>query len=55
MSEDTSFAGLFLTKSEGKQQVCFLKTSATSFYNNTYKNSLNSDVIFFVLYFTVGD
>ena len=25
-----------------------LKTSATSFYNNAYKNSLNSDSIFFV-------
>ena len=47
-SEDTSFPGLFFTKSEGKQQVCYLKTSATSFYNNVYKNSLNSDAIFFV-------
>ena len=24
-SEDTSFPGLFFTKSEGKQQVCYLK------------------------------
>ena len=27
----------FFTKSEGKQQVCYLNTSATSFYNNAYK------------------
>ena len=36
MSEDTSFPGLFFTKSEGKQ-ACYLKTSATSFYDKTYK------------------
>ena len=28
------FPGLVFTKSEGKQQVCYLKTSATSFYDN---------------------
>ena len=48
MSEDTSFPGLFFTKSEGKQQVCYLNTSTTSFYNNAYKNSLNSVAMFFV-------
>ena len=42
-SEDTCFPGLFFTKSKSKQQVCYLKTSSTSFYNNAYKNSLNSD------------
>ena len=42
-SEDTSFPGLFFTKSEGKQQVCYLKSSATSFYDNANKNSLNSN------------
>ena len=26
-----------------KRQVCYLKTSSTSLYNNAYKNSLNSD------------
>ena len=36
------------SKSEDKQQVCYLKTSATSFYNNAYKNSLNSDAMFSV-------
>ena len=35
MSEDTSFPGLFFAKSEGKQQACYLKTSATSFYDKT--------------------
>ena len=45
MSEDTSFPGLLFTKSEGKQQVCYLNTSATSFYDNAYKNSLNGDAI----------
>ena len=39
-SEDTSFPGLFFTKSEGKQQVCYLKTSATIAYNNAYKKFL---------------
>ena len=48
MSEDTSFPRLFFTKSEGKQQACYLKTSATSFYDKTYRNSLNRDAIFFV-------
>ena len=41
--EDTSFRGLLFTKSEGKQQVCYLKSNATSFYDNANKNSLNSD------------
>ena len=45
MSDNTSFPGLFFTKSEGKQQVCYLKTSSTSFYDDAYKNSLNSDAI----------
>ena len=45
MSEGTSFPGLFFTKSEGKQQVCYLNTSATSFYDNAYKNDLNSDAM----------
>ena len=48
MSDDASFPGLFFTKREGKQRVCYLNTSATSFYNNVYKNSLNSDAMFFV-------
>ena len=34
------FLVYFFTKSEGKQQVCYLKTSATGFYNNTYKKFL---------------
>ena len=46
--EDTSFPGLFFTKSEGKQQACYLNTSATSFYDIAYKNPLNSDSMFFV-------
>ena len=48
---------IFLQKKEGKQQVCYFKTSSTSFYNNAYKNSLNSDAIYHVYYhyFTTGD
>ena len=43
------------SKSEDKQQVCYLKTSATSFYNNAYKNSLNSDAMFLILHSGDGD
>ena len=46
-SEDTSFPGLFFTKNEGKQQVCYPKTSATNFYDNAYQNSLNSELRYF--------
>ena len=42
MSEDSSFSGSFFTKRKRKQQVCYLKTSSTRFYNNAYKNFLTA-------------
>ena len=39
MSEDNSFSGSFFTERKGKQQVCYLKTSSTRFYNNTCNTS----------------
>ena len=41
-SEHTNFPGFF-TKSESKQQVCYLTTTSTSFDNNAYETSLNSE------------
>ena len=41
------FSYLFFTKSEAKQQVCYVNTSSSSFYSNSYQTSLNSDEIYF--------
>ena len=37
------------------RKVSYLKNSATSFYHNAYKNSLNSDAIFFRSILHSGD